>query len=30
MPFNLTTNVKDKLTLLRVWSANGSHYLSGG
>ena len=25
---HLTTNVKDKLTLLRVWSANGSHYLT--
>jgi serine protease Do len=24
----LTTNVKDKITLLRVWSANGSHYLT--
>jgi len=23
----LTTNVKDKITLLHVWSANGSHYL---
>jgi len=24
----LTTNVKDKVTLLHVWTANGSHYLT--